>query len=345
MRAVDSAGSRKRPGGGRLLPILRSWLVDTIPNQVDDLRSVLDQWHPDAIATDLSLWGPIVVLSESEPIPVALSSTFMGPLIPGPDAPAFGFGLRPPKTRWTRAASGALTALTELAGTPLRRRVDVIRGRYGLAPLGESVNRYTARLPLYLVGNVRELDYGRSDLPPSVHYVGDCIWYPQGKDSATWLEAIPTDRPWVHVTESTLAHGDPFLLRAAIEALAGEPVELIVTTSGRDVAHALGAQASSPNVHTTSWVSHGELLPRCSAVVTVGGKATILAAIESGVPLVLVPTSWDKPDNARRATEAGAGVRLSSSRLHGRDAACGRSARARRSELPLGRAAARSSSR
>ena len=43
-----------------------------------------DAWQPDVIATDLSLWGPIVVLSELEPVPVALSSTFMGPLIPGP---------------------------------------------------------------------------------------------------------------------------------------------------------------------------------------------------------------------------------------------------------------------
>src|ERR1043165_8821319 len=63
------------------------------------------------------------------------------------------------------------------------------------------------------------------------------------------------------------------------------------------------------NVHTPQWLNHGELLPRCSALVTVGGKATILAAMEAGVPLVLVPTTWDKPDNARRVTEAGAGLR------------------------------------
>jgi UDP:flavonoid glycosyltransferase YjiC (YdhE family) len=52
------------------------------------------------------------------------------------------------------------------------------------------------------------------------------------------------------------------------------------------------------------------LLPRCSAVVTVGGKATILAAMEAGVPMVLVPTTWDKPDNARRVALTGAATRL-----------------------------------
>src|SRR5207344_847458 len=115
----------------------------------------------DVIATDLSLWGPIVVLWEAEPIPVALSSTFMGPLIPGPDAPAFGFGLRPPGGPLGRLGSGALTRLTEMVSVRMRRRLDELRAGYGLDPLPESVNRFTGRLPLYLVGNIRELDYGR----------------------------------------------------------------------------------------------------------------------------------------------------------------------------------------
>jgi MGT family glycosyltransferase len=306
MQAVESG---IRPG--RLVPVFRDWLVETIPGQVADLRPIVARWRPDAIATDLSLWGPIVVLWETERVPVALSSTFMGPLIPGPHAPPWGLGLRPPRTAPGRAAAGALTRFTELAAIGLRRRVDAIRADEGLGPLGESVNRYTARLPLYLVGNIRRLDYDRRDLPATVHYVGNCIWYPPDEPGTDeWLDGIPADRPWVHVTESTLAHGDPFLLRAAVSALADEPLELILTTGRRHRAAALGCSLPS-NVHLAEWLSHGELLPRCSAVVTVGGKATILAAMEAGVPLVLVPTTWDKPDNARSVTEAGAGVRLS----------------------------------
>jgi MGT family glycosyltransferase len=304
MRAVE-AGTRP----GQLLPVFRDWLVETIPDQLADLRAVLARWRPDVIATDLSLWGPIVVVWEAERIPVALSSTFMGPLIPGPDAPSWGLGLRPPRTALGRAVASAMTRLTERAATGLRRRVDEIRADNGLAPLGESVNRFTARLPLYIVGNLRRLDYNRRDLPPTVRYVGNCIWYPPAEPgTAEWLDAIPADRPWVHVTESTLSHGDPFLLRTAVAALAGEPVEVILTTGRQRDAAALGPLPA--NAHVAPWLNHGDLLPRCAAVVTVGGKATILAAMEAGVPLVLVPTTWDKPDNARRVTEAGAGVRL-----------------------------------
>lgn len=314
MRAIETTGKRGRRGRG-VLAIFRDWLVETIPDQLADLRAVLGRWQPDVIATDLSLWGPIVVLHELQPVPVALSSTFMGPLIPGPDAPPWGFGMRPPRGPVTRAAARGLTAVTELAGTPLRRRLDEIRGEHGLPPLSESVNRYTARLPLYLVGNVRELDYHRRDLPFTVHYVGNCIWYPPTPpETAEALADIRTDRPWVHVADSTLASGEPRLLRAAVEGLADEPVEVLISTGGGRAPEELGLGALPANVHAARWYDHGELLPRCAALVTVGGKATILAAAEAGVPMVVVPTTWDKPDNARRVTYAGAGVRVSARR-------------------------------
>jgi MGT family glycosyltransferase len=114
----------------------------------------------------------------------------------------------------------------------------------------------------------------------------------------------------VHVTEGTSHYQDPFVLRAAATGLAGRPLEAILTTGQQRDPEALGLGPLAPNVHLTDWLSHGELLPRCQVVVTTGGPATIMAALRCGVPLVIVPTTWDKPDNARRVTEAGVGVRL-----------------------------------
>jgi len=300
VRTFDRRERLGRPGGGRMLALLRDWLVETIPDQLADLRAVLGRWPADAIATDMSMWGPMLVLWEADRVPVALCSTFMGPMLPGPDARLFGLG---PATARGRLAAATLTRLTEL------------RAGEGLAPLQESVNRYTARLPLYIVGNIRALDFDRHDLPPSVHYVGNCAWYPDDDHGERWLQEIPTRRPWVHVTESTLAYGEPFLLRTAIDALAQEPVELILTTGEQRDEHILGRVPLPANVHVTRWLSHDVLLRRCAALVTLGGKSTVLAAAQVGVPMVLVPTTWDKPDNARRVTAAGAGIRLSARRL------------------------------
>ncbi|HWC27018.1 MAG TPA: hypothetical protein VG474_10585, partial [Solirubrobacteraceae bacterium] len=231
MRSAETGAGPGRRARAVDVRALRDWLVETIPDQLADLESVLDRWAPDVIATDLSMWGPIVVLWESCGLPVAASSTFMGPLIPGPDAPPWGLGLAPPRTRAARVRARALTRLTDVVARGLRARVDELRAAHGLGPLGCSINEFTGRLPLYLVGNLRELDYDRRDLPASVHYVGPCTWHPPAETATeAWLDAIPIDAPWVHVTEGTSHHQDPFVLRAAAAGLAGLPLEAILTT-------------------------------------------------------------------------------------------------------------------
>jgi MGT family glycosyltransferase len=295
----------------RMVRRARDWIVGTIPDQVADLQDVVRSWRPDVLAAEASMWGPLLVLSELLPIPVALVSPLIGCQVPGPDAPAPG-GLAPAGTARARALGRAADGLTALVARRMRRRLDAIRAEHGLRPMGSSVNAFLGRLPLYLVLNVRELDYRRGDLPPSVHYVGPCLWHPpEAPGTEEWLDALPQDRPWVHVTEGTSHFQEPFLLRAAAEGLAGAPLEGILTTGrGRDAQRLLGSGDPAANVHVTSWLSHDALLPRCAAVVTTGGMGTVMAALAAGVPLVVVPTTWDKPANARRVVDAGVGVRL-----------------------------------
>lgn len=313
----ESVQAREEEVGGRRQSArvghqaVRNWLVESIPEQVSDLQEICEEWRPDVIATDLAMWGPIVILWEAMPIPVALSSTMMGPLVPGRDAPPWGFGIAPPRTSTSRLLARVLQGATDVLATGIRKRVDFFRSQHGLPPLGCSVNAFTGRLPLYLVGNIPELDYSREDVPPAVHYVGPCVWHPpEAQNDATWLESIPTDKPWVHVTEGTSHFQDPFVLRAAAQGLAHRPVEAILTTGGSRDSSSLDVGPLAKNIHLTDWISHRELLPRCAALVTTGGPATIMAGLRVGLPLVVVPTTWDKPDNAQRVVEAGVGVRL-----------------------------------
>jgi MGT family glycosyltransferase len=289
----------------------QDWLVETIPGQVADLRRVFEHWQPDVVITDMSMWGPILILSETTRIPVAISSTMMGPFIAGRDVPPTGLGLPPPRDARTSALSFGVRGIIELLSRGVRNRVDAMRATYGLEPMGCSVNEFTRRLPLYLVMGIPELDYGRRDIPPNVRYVGACSWHPPEPPGADdWLDRVPTGRPWVHVTEGTSHYQDPFVLRAASTGLAGTGVEVILTTGRQRDPAAMGLGRLAPNVHAARWVSHGEMMSRFSAVVTTGGPATIMAALREGVPLVVVPTTWDKPDNARRVEDAGVGVRI-----------------------------------
>lgn len=290
----------------------RDMLADSIPEQVADLRPIIDTWQPDVLVTDPAMWGPILVLWELTGIPVALLHQMIGSMIPGPDAPPWGPGLPPPRTFGTRLLSRVAQLGVDVVAHNMRRHVNHIRAQYGLRPMGCSINAFTGRLPLYLIPSVPELDYNRRDQPPNVHYIGPCVWTrPTGGAPLDWLDELPTDQPWVHATEGTAQYQEPFLLRATAQGLAGRRVQVILTTGqfSRDPA-TLGLHPLPDNVRVERWVSHEDLLPRCAAIVTTGGAATVLASLKAGVPLVVVPTFWDKSDNAQRVVEAGVGLRL-----------------------------------
>ena len=312
---------RERAVGGRRQSLrvqqqaFRDWLVETIPSQVEDLKRIIEEWGADVVVTDASMWGPSLVLGEAAPIPVALASPLITAVINGPDAPPPGSGLAPARSARARARVRVIEGATDVLARGLRRRIDELRAGFGLGPMGCSVNERCAALPLYLVLSVPELDFNRRDLPPSVHYVGACTWHPAERAGTNeWLQAIPEGRPWVHVTEGTSHYQDPFVLRAAVAGLSGAPLEAIVSYGRERSTDELELGAPAPNVHLAQWVSHDTLLPRCRALVTTGGAGTVMAGLRAGVPLVLVPTTWDKPDNARRVADAGAGVVLPSRR-------------------------------
>jgi MGT family glycosyltransferase len=315
IHALEAEVPPTQPGRRTLsvaMSAYRDMLAGSIPEQVADLLPIIDDWRPDVIITDPALWGPILVVWELTGTPVALLTQMIGSMIPGPDAPPWGPGLRPPRTFATRMLARVATVGVDLVAHSMRRQVDRIRAQYDLRPMGCSVNAATGRLPLYLIPSVRELDYDRRDQPPNVHYIGPCVWTrPGGAARPDWLNELPIDRPWIHATEGTAHYQEPFLLRSTVQGLADRPLEIILTTGqfSRDPS-TLGLDPLPPNVHVERWLSHEDLLPSCAALVTTGGAATVLASLKAGVPLVVVPTFWDKSDNAQRVVEAGAGLRL-----------------------------------
>ena len=290
---------------------LREWFLGTVPLQVEDLTAAIDRWEPDVFVTDIGLLGPLLVLHETKQVPMAVFCVLPCCQLPGPDAPTWGRGLRPPRNWFLRLRSNVEQIAQNWMLSDFRKEVDQLRSQYGLAPINVSVREYFGRLPLYLVAGAPELDYNRRDLPPTVEYVGACPWYGStDQPSPQWLAELPKDRPVVHVTEGTIHRGEPTVLRAAAEGLGDLPMEVVMTTGNHRDPTTLGFGALAGNIRVESFVPHGDLLPRTDVVVTTGGAGTVLAALSAGVPLVVVPTGWDLPENAQRVVEAGVGVRL-----------------------------------
>ena len=299
----------------QLRKTFRAWLLETIPQQVADLEEVIKAWRPDVIGCDPTLWAPILILHERDSIPVAVTSFVPVCLVPGPEHPNAGLGLAQPHNWFSRLLALMIRAINDLGTRGFRQAADDLRRQFGLPPIKSSVTMHTGRMPLYLVPSAPEFDYYRGDLPPAVHYVGPCLWNKSGQTALDkHLNRWDGDKPLVHVSEGTIHTIAPLVLRAAAQGLANLPMHVIMTTGGNRDPATLDLGPLSPNIQVLRWISHSALFPHTDLVITTGGAGTVLAALNAGVPLLIIPTGWDKPEIAQRVVECGAGLRLSPSR-------------------------------
>lgn len=307
---VDSVAALRR-----LRATLRVWLVETLAGQVADLEPALDEWRPDVIVCDPTVWAPFLALGETRAIPVAIFTYLAGCMLSGPQMRLWGRGLPPPTTMARRLRGDLERFVAARVNRDFVQAASALRRRYGLAPLTMSPTDFAGTMPLYMVTSVPELDYNRTDLPASVSYVGRCSWdRPSHQPPPAWLNELPTDKPIVYVTEGTVQSGQPRLLQAAARGLAGLPVQVVLSLNAdRDPAEA-GLASLAPNVWLKTYAPgqgwQSDILARADLVITNGGAGSVLASLAEGIPLIVVPTAWDKSENAQRVMEAGVGLRI-----------------------------------
>ena len=279
----------------------REWLLDSVPQQVEDLEAVLTGWRPDVLVCDLAFWSPILVFHETRQIPVAVFSILAACVLPGPDAPIQGRGLPRPRNGFMRLRSRLERTLVAWLSVGFRAHVNAVRRRYGLPALRISVTEFAGQMPLYLVPSTPEFDYERRDLPRSVHYVGPCLWdKPSHEPSPEWLAQLPGDRPLIYVTEATIGVHEPFLLRAAARALRDRPVQVVMTTGRHRNPAELDLGPPASNIRVERYVPQSDLLPKTAVMVTLGGSGGVLTALKDGCAV------GDRTDRVGQAGECSA---------------------------------------
>jgi UDP:flavonoid glycosyltransferase YjiC (YdhE family) len=120
-----------------------------------------------------------------------------------------------------------------------------------------------------------------------------------------------SDEPLVYMsfgTEVPTMSFFPDLYRAAIEALAGQGLRVLVTIGDKADPGELGELPAG--VHVERWVPQAAVMPHAAAMVGHGGSGSTLTALAWGVPMALLPLFADQPENARAVDAAGAGVVL-----------------------------------
>ncbi|KJK45045.1 hypothetical protein UK23_27580 [Lentzea aerocolonigenes] len=211
----------------------------------------------------------------------------------------------------TRNVPWATVAVTPLvASRPLVRAVSGLiadgmfnrmRAEVGLAPKKGALEAFYSP-ELLLAQGTGELETVQP--PPQTQFVGRLIGATTRSDVPDWWPELD-GRTVVHVTQGTLETGADDLLKPAMKALEEHDALVVVTTGGAP-AETLGTLPD--NVRAAEFIPHDLLLPRTDVMITNGGWGGVLAALEAGVPMVVVPGQLDKAQVAKRVARAGAAV-------------------------------------
>lgn len=271
-------------------------------SHAQDMLDALSAEPADIIVASDLLFGSMLA-GEVSKTPTAVLSTNISPW-PLPGHPPFGPGFQPATSEVEKARDAEVSAMVEQLWNSFLPALNRARMQFGLTPLGSVLDQPKA-CSRHLLATSAYFDYPTCCLPEDVRYVGPLLEEP-GWVTGGW-QPEKSDRPLVLVSFSTTNQGQQHLLQKVVDALGGEPVNVIVTL-GKALEHL--TLATPRNVTVVTSASHDAILPHVAAVVTHGGHGTTLRALRYGVPLAVIPLGRDQNDNAARVEYHGAGLRL-----------------------------------
>jgi UDP:flavonoid glycosyltransferase YjiC (YdhE family) len=314
MVANPARETSSRRGARGVKDDLREIFIGPLPGQYRDLRGIVDGFAADSIVVDSMFLGALPYALGPRDARPALACVGVMPYVArSRDTAPFGMAWQPGAGPLSRARNRLLNWTAEHVA--LRDIQRFARGR--LAEAGSAgfsgyfIDLQPKVVDAFFQACVAGFEYPRSDLAPTVRFVGPILPPPAGAFAPPtwWDELRARARPVVHVTQGTLDNADlGRLLLLTADALRHDDVLVVATTGGPDPGPF--RRGLPANVRLERFIPHDELLPYVDAMVTNGGYGGVQQALAHGVPLVVAGDSEDKPEVAARVQWSGAGVDL-----------------------------------
>ena len=191
------------------------------------------------------------------------------------------------------------------------RTINRQRRAWGLPPARDFNSLFSRLAQVAQLPAALELPGRR--LPPHVHHTGP--WTdPQGRAPVEfpWARLDPS-RSLVYASMGTLQNGILRTFRMIAEACAGLDLQLVISLGGGQDPALLGDPPGDPVV--VGYAPQLELIRRSALTISHGGLNTALESLERGVPMVVLPVTYDQPGVGARVEWSGAGRSIPVGRL------------------------------
>ncbi len=296
---------------------LRRIFIGPLSGQSRDLRAILAGFDADCIVVDTMFFGALPLALGPATARPALACVGVMPYAScSRDTAPFGAAFQPGSGPLHRVRNRTLNALTEhvlladIQRLARRRLAEAGAPRFS----GYLIDLQPKVVDAFFQATVAGFEYPRSDLAPSVRFVGPILAPPAATfEPPSWWPELSEARPVVHVTQGTLDNADlGRLLLLSARALAHDDVLVVATTGGPDPAPL--RRGLPANVRLERFIPHDVLLPHVDAMVTNGGYGGVQQALAHGVPLVVAGDSEDKPEVAARVQWSRAGINVHTGR-------------------------------
>jgi UDP:flavonoid glycosyltransferase YjiC (YdhE family) len=225
---------------------------------------------------------------------------------PLPGIPPLGPGLPPARNAQERAMHAEIARASQAMFDSGLPKFNEARAALGLPPLVHLLDQYQAA-ERELLPTSAAFDFPPSQAIERIRYVGPQLADPHWAREWTSPWTASDARPLVVVGFSTTFQNHAAVLQRTIDALAPLPVRVLVTLGGAIRRDALRA---ADNCAVVDSAPHSVVMPQAAFVVTHGGHGTVIRALISRVPMLVIPLGRDQADNAVRVTQRGAGLSL-----------------------------------
>ena len=297
---------KNKKGLAQIKFYLKHIMYDQVPDVLASLQAVMQGFSADVVLCDTFMvagnW-----LSELDEIPSVRLSVL--PLsLPAKDMAPFGLGLLPGNSIATKLRNNVLNFLFEkLLFKDVQSHVNRIRKKVGLANFDKSFFIKGYEIPdLVLHTSTPLFEYSRHKVADNFSYIGPVLVAANAEyKMPDWWSKLDKSLPVILLTQGTVAKDTDELIRPAIEALSGEPVNVII------VPVESGALNKLPeNMYSEPYIPFGNLLPLVDIMISNGGLGGVQNALAHGIPVIIAGATEDKMEVAARVEYSGAGINL-----------------------------------